>query len=65
MPALPGASEASNDTSPSANIEANNAHDASGAPDDAIMEGLEEGAADGANDGELGDAPVERMAFVE
>ena len=62
MPALPGASEAS--TSPT-NLEAGNVGDASGAPDDAAMEGMEEGAADGVNGGEMEDNPVQRMTFVE
>lgn len=65
MPAPPGAPEASNDTSFSAKVEAGKAGDASGAPYDALMEEAEEEAADGANDGEMEVAPVERMAFVE
>jgi len=65
MPAPPGASEASNDTSSSAIIEAGNAGDASGALSYAVMEGVEEGAADDANDGEMKDDPVQRMAFVQ
>lgn len=53
MPALP---EASNDTSSPANL---------GAGNDAAMEGIEEGAADSVNDGEMEDNPVQRMTFVD
>lgn len=65
MPAPPGASEASNDTSSSAIIEAGNAGGASGALDYAVMEGVEELVSGDANDGEMEGDPVHRMAFVE
>lgn len=64
MPAPHGASEASNDTLSSTNVETtSNALVPQG---DTAMEGVEEGAvAEVANDGEMEEPPLERMAFVD